>query len=369
MKRVIIIGGGLAGLVTAIQLARAKVRVQLFEKKKYPFHRVCGEYISNEVVPYLRTHNLFPNSFGPSSITRFLLTSTDGNSAHLPLDLGGFGISRYAYDNWLFQIALSEGVQVHQQEEIVDVRFVKNNFEINSQLAVYNSDVVIGSFGKRSKIDLAMGRSFVKKRSPYVGVKYHIKYDHPEGLIALHNFQDGYCGVSNVENGITNLCYLTHRDELKRLGSIKKLEKTILYQNPFLKKIFENADFLFDQPETINEISFETKQPVENHVLMNGDAAGMVTPLCGNGMAMAIHSAKILSELVPQYCQDEISRPALESLYSRKWRQQFETRLWAGRQIQRLFGSTIASNLAVSLARNLKPVARYLISKTHGTPF
>lgn len=369
MKKVTIIGGGLAGLITAIQLARAQVSVQLFEKKKYPFHRVCGEYISNEVVPFLSANHLFPETLCPSSINKFQLTSTNGRSADLPLDLGGFGISRFAFDSWLFHIAVSAGVTIHQQEEIIATSFQNEKFQLHSKLNQYQSDVVVGSFGKRSKIDLVMNRSFTQKRSPYVGVKYHIKYDHPEGLIALHNFKNGYCGISDVENGVTNLCYLTHRDSLKKEGSIKSLEENILYENPFLKEIFQHAEFLWDQPETINEISFETKNPVESHILMSGDAAGMITPLCGNGMAMAIHSAKILSELLIQYCRNEISRAELENTYATKWRNQFATRLWVGRQFQKLFGGKLVSSQAVSLGRNIKPVAHYLISKTHGKPF
>jgi flavin-dependent dehydrogenase len=54
LKRVIIVGGGISGLITAIQLAHADIPSLLIEKKTYPFHRVCGEYISNETVPFLR---------------------------------------------------------------------------------------------------------------------------------------------------------------------------------------------------------------------------------------------------------------------------------------------------------------------------
>ena len=43
-----IVGGGLAGLSLSIQMAKAGYRVILFEKEQYPFHRVCGEYISLE---------------------------------------------------------------------------------------------------------------------------------------------------------------------------------------------------------------------------------------------------------------------------------------------------------------------------------
>jgi menaquinone-9 beta-reductase len=147
------------------------------------------------------------------------------------------------------------------------------------------------------------------------------------------------------------------------------MEESVLYKNPFLKSLFLNSEFLFDRPEVINEISFATKQPVENHVLMAGDAAGMITPLCGNGMALAIHSAKILSELIVQFFAKEINREEMESLYSKKWNALFARRLWAGRQIQQLFGAEWTSNLAVDLMQNVKPVARFLIKQTHGQPF
>jgi 2-polyprenyl-6-methoxyphenol hydroxylase-like FAD-dependent oxidoreductase len=201
-------------------------------------------------------------------------------------------------------------------------------------------------------------------------VKYHIRTDHPPDLIALHNFKDGYCGLSNIEGGKTNLCYLSHRHHLKHYGNLQAMEEAVLFKNPFLKSIFRNSEFLFEKPETINEISFETKSPVEQHILMTGDAAGMITPLCGNGMAMAIHSSKILSEQVIRFCNDpRYTREQLERDYTRSWKAIFEERLWAGRQIQRLFGSEWASNGVVNIARYGKPLALWLVKKTHGKPF
>ena len=97
----IVIGGGLAGLINAILLKRSGLSVLLFEEKKYPFHRVCGEYISNEVIPFLKNHELYPEEFEPAPISQFRLTSISGQSLTMPLDLGGFGISRYVFDKWL----------------------------------------------------------------------------------------------------------------------------------------------------------------------------------------------------------------------------------------------------------------------------
>ncbi len=214
-----------------------------------------------------------------------------------------------------------------------------------------------------------MHRSFVQKHSPYVGIKYHVKTEHQKDLISLHNFKDGYCGMSYIEDGKVNLCYLTHRNNLRRFKSIPEMEKAVLHRNPFLKEIFTHSEFLFEKPEVINEISFETKSPIESHILMTGDAAGMITPLCGNGMAMAIHSAKLVSDLAALFSKGKITRAQMESEYASRWNSLFAKRLWAGRQIQNLFGSEWTSDLAVSIARYAKPVANYLVSKTHGEPF
>ena len=57
---VIVVGGGLAGLINSILIRKAGFEVTLIERKKYPFHRVCGEYVSNEVIPFLKSEGLFP---------------------------------------------------------------------------------------------------------------------------------------------------------------------------------------------------------------------------------------------------------------------------------------------------------------------
>ncbi|MEM9856595.1 MAG: NAD(P)/FAD-dependent oxidoreductase [Bacteroidota bacterium] len=370
MSKVVVIGGGLGGLVASIILSRQGMSVQLFERKKYPFHRVCGEYISNEVRSFLETNNLFPEKVKPANITRFQLTSINGKSATLPLDLGGFGISRYILDEFLAEKAIESGVQVIH-ERVSNLSFENDKFKIKTSKNEYEADFIVGAFGKRSALDKKLNRAFIKKRSPYIGVKYHIKYEaHDLNTVALHNFKGGYCGINSVGEDTLNLCYLAERENLRQTGSIPKMEKNILMKNPFLNAIFNNAEFLFEKPEVINEISFDTKKPVESHVLMCGDAAGMITPLCGNGMAIAIHSGKMVAETVLKYgLQPNFNRETIEKEYTVRWSNMFRNRLRTGRRIQKMFGAPWLSNTAVAICNNVKPVANYLMSKTHGEVF
>ena len=368
---VIIAGGGLAGLCNAISLSRAGLKVHVIEQKSYPVHKVCGEYISNETLPFLQSLQINPDQLNPSKISKLLISSPSGSTIHLPLDLGGFGLSRYTLDHFLYKHALGLGARFTLNDRVEQIHFSDDQFYVRLASGNnYYSKMVIGSYGKRSNLDKFLKRPFMDKHSPYVGIKYHIRSDFPNDLIALHNFQGGYCGISAIENDRYCLCYLSERAKLREAGSIEELEDTVLKRNPYLRHVFDNSDFLYEKPLVINEVSFENKNPVQDHILMSGDAAGMITPLCGNGMAMAIHSAMILSELIIRYYKSaEFGREHLEHYYQKEWRRLFSGRISRGRYIQRLFGHELISDLSIQSLRFLPPLARMIVKSTRGKPF
>ncbi len=372
MPDVIIIGGGLAGLVSSIELARAGHTITVVERKHYPFHRVCGEYVSNEVRPYLESLGLDLTALGAVSITQFRLTAPNGRALTAPLDMGAFGLSRYTLDLALYQLAERVGVRFILNQQVENVTFANDTFTVDTATGdSQQAQLVLGSFGKRSRLDKTMNRPFMNAASPYIGVKYHIRGQ--PGLtrfradeIALHNFQDGYCGMSMIENNTFCLCYLTTRHNLRQHGTIPQMERAVLHRNPILRQVFESAEFLWDKPEVINEISFSPKAAVENHLLMVGDAAGLITPLCGNGMAMAIHGGKIAGKLASSFLQGQINRPDLERQYQTAWSQQFARRLWVGRHVQQLFGSARVTDAAVRFFGAFPPLLSAVIRQTHG---
>src|SRR4030095_12846053 len=102
---VAIAGGGLAGLALSIQCAKAGHRTILFEKEKYPFHKVCGEYISFESWDFLEDLGVPLSQMNLPVIRHLLVTAPNGKTLEHQLPLGGFGISRYRLDAMLAEIA------------------------------------------------------------------------------------------------------------------------------------------------------------------------------------------------------------------------------------------------------------------------
>jgi flavin-dependent dehydrogenase len=371
---VAIVGGGLAGLALSIQCAKAGYKTILFEKEKFPFHKVCGEYISFESWNFLEDLGLPLSQMNLPMIRRLLVTAPNGKTLEQNLPLGGFGLSRYKLDHMLAEIAKTNGVEIIERSKIEDITFENETFNVQSSMHNVKCKVTAGTFGKRSNLDVKWKRKFIlqkqNKLNNYLAVKYHVKINWPGDLIALHNFRNGYCGISQIEDQTFCLCYLTTAKNLEQSdNSVVQMEQQILCENPHLRKIFSEAEILYDSPVTISQISFSKKNQVENHILMIGDAAGMITPLCGNGMSMALHGSKIAFDQIHLFLQNKIPRWQMELDYSNKWKKLFSRRLRTGRVIQGFFGSIVLSNLLISTLKPFPGLTNKLISQTHGQPF
>jgi flavin-dependent dehydrogenase len=361
-------------LALSIQCVRAGYSTIVLEKEKYPFHKVCGEYVSFESWNFLQELGVALSDMALPHISRVMVSSPNGKSLEHTLPLGGFGISRYTLDDTLAGIAKKEGVILAEETKVADVVYRNNSFMIFSSAGETEATVAAGAFGKRSNLDVKWKRHFTQvkpnKLNHYLGVKYHVKTKFPEDLIALHNFDSGYCGISAIEEGKYCLCYLTKGENIKKSqNNIRLMEENILMKNPFLKKIFSESEFLYESPLTISRISFNKKSQVENHVLMIGDASGMITPLCGNGMSMALHGSKLAFEEINQFFQKKTSRFELETQYIQQWEKYFGNRLQTGRLIQGFFGDETLSNLLISFLKPFPGFITYLIRQTHGQPF
>lgn len=366
---VIIIGGGLAGLTASICLAQEGFAVLVLEKNRYPKHKVCGEYVSNEVRPFLEHLGLDLNALGAVNIDTFSISNAKGRELRSKLPLGGFGISRYALDHALYKLALRKGVEF-KFETVLSTSFDDGHFEVRSKQHRYQSKLTIGAFGKRSPLDKKLNRPFIHKKSPWVGIKAHYTLNgFPTNEVALHCFPGGYGGLSMVEEQVINFCYLAHYNDFQQHKNIGAFHENIVSQNPFLKSFLREAQPVFEQPLSIAQISFSKKDQVENHMLTCGDSAGLIHPLCGNGMAMAIHGAQLATKHIVKFFEKTAyNQNQMERDYTQSWNEHFGRRVLFGRKIQSAITNPLLINGLFSIIPNSETFLSKIIRQTHGKP-
>jgi flavin-dependent dehydrogenase len=305
-------------------------------------------------------------SEGAVAIDHFEMSTRDGEVIESSLPLGGFGISRFAFDKLLYDELVKNSKVI--TDTVTSISFEDDVFTVMTQRNdKFNSRFVIGAFGKRSLIDRQMNRKFISERTHWMAVKAHYDYDFPENKVALHNFEGGYCGLSKTESGSVNACYLTTLQSFQKTSGIQDFQQRVMSKNPILKEFFSSAKLLFDKPLSISQISFSKKTTIENHVIMLGDSAGLIHPLCGNGMAMAINSARIFVELFEKtILQGNGNRADLERAYQKAWKKAFADRMRTGSVLQRILLNDTAANYAYRVINRFPGIIPRIIRKTHG---
>ena len=163
---VAIIGGGLAGLALSIQLAKRGHKIILFEKESFPFHKVCGEYISMESWNFLTALGVPLAAMQLPLINNLLLTAPNGTALKTKLPLGGFGISRYLLDATLADLAKRNGVVLLQGTKVEQVEFSDDfllHYKTSSdhKLNTISAKICCAAYGKRSNLDVKWNRSFL----------------------------------------------------------------------------------------------------------------------------------------------------------------------------------------------------------------
>ncbi|AZQ65320.1 FAD-binding protein [Flammeovirga pectinis] len=371
---VIVIGGGLGGLTLSIQLAELGWKVQLIEQKSYPMHRVCGEYVAEEAWGFLTRIGINTASLHLPIIDKLKVSAVNGEYLTANLTSGGRGISRFLLDDLLYQKAIEKGVKVITNTKVLGVQQISKNWDVETKDTIFKAKAVIGAFGKRSNLDKFFRRKYLEENltntrlKNFVGVKYHLKGELASDIIELHNFSGGYCGISKVENDIICMCFLAKGSYLKEAHSLEEMEQKYLSENPFLNKYLK-YERVWDKPLSIAKVDFSQKSISENTIPMLGDAAGIIAPLCGNGMTMAMQASVFLTPLMDSYLKEEISWEQMTDIYHKTWQTTFGKRLFTGRVIQRFFGNSLTTNLLIKFLNNSSYLTKTLIKSTHGEVF
>lgn len=358
---VIIVGGGLGGLAAGIQLAKNGLRVAVFEKKAYPFHKVCGEYLSLESYDFLCSLGVpLPPSRFPR-IERLRLTAPSGFEVSSPLPLGAVGASRYYLDATLAEAARQAGVALFENTRVLQVE--ERPQEVVVQTAEGNRRAAVallahGKYHLRGAVTEAP-----KQARTYIGVKYHIPASVvPAHTIELHTFKGGYLGSSQVEDGKACLCYLADRRQLKN-RSIDALETAIMQENPQTRVLLKAQRL--GKAVTVSQVVLGQRRLGKGRLFFLGDSAGVIAPLCGNGMSMALHASYLLVQSLDGFFRQNYSLAQARRLYERQWKARFGLRMRAGNLLQPLLSVPWLTEAAVRSIGTSRLLPS-LIRLTHG---
>ena len=374
---ILIIGGGPAGSTTALYLSELGFNITLIEKKIFPREVLCGEFLSKEVTDVLKELNIFNDflSLNPNKLNSFRAVDESGIELNSNLNFDAYALKRSVFDLFLLNKARDKNVKVIQPAEVIsttksDCEFISVIEENNGNKLQIKSKLVIGAYGKQNILDKKLGRDFVNKKSNLNGVKFHLPTNllkkQFEDEIRIYTDEELYCGMNQVSDTEMTVCFLENRKQSK-IPSRERLIEVIKSNNLFKKVVSEDAiDFI----KTTNiygtgNIYFGKREVVENGIIMVGDAARVISPLAGDGIGMAMESAKLLYSVFSKYNPDNIDK--IYSDYVTQYEKIFSKRLKTAKIIQGIILNRKSRRLGFGLAKNYPSLLPYLIKFTRNS--
>ncbi len=365
----IIIGAGLAGCSAAIQLASSGIRVLLLEQSRYPVHKLCGEFLSVEVMETFDRLGILESvrKAGASSIRQAYLTTKSGQSFHHVLPGTALGLSRYKLDLILFERSAALGADCRDGVVVKSVSgsLAEGGFEVTTTQGTFTARMVLGAYGKKSALGTMAGTAGTvgtPARSPFVAFKAHYTGLDIPNMIELHAFEGGYCGLSAIESGQVNLCWIGH----DRILQGDRALPPALYTNPVLADRLSKMTRVQSSLNGLSQISLDIKPKFVRDICQIGDTAGMITPLCGDGMAMALRSAELAVPLAVGFLKGELSESQFKRGYESAWNREFWLRLRVGKLMHQAFIQPSLADVGVGLCDRLPALGAWIIQSTRG---
>lgn len=311
----LIIGGGPAGASSAIRLKRNGFTVQLYEKASFPRPKLCGGFLSPESLEDLQELGILDElrRKGAVSVSRTVVASTRGTLIESELPADTLSISRDVMDFLLLEQARAEGV---------DVIVGQDGFQ-----APVARDVTVVATGRLSMpqgtIDQAqLTPWYADTTQRYYGIQAF--FDGVQGIsdqVELDLVESGYVGLVRQKEGGVNVCALTTQDAIQAWGpSLDAILGHFVEENAVLKGHLRTARRRSEWM-SVGPVRMGIRQLVKEKTFFVGDAACVMDPFAGEGMAMALYGSRLLTEALVQ------SKVPPATRYSQTWHKAFDPAL------------------------------------------
>ena len=396
--QITIVGAGPAGVSLAIRLANQGFGVNLIEREKFPRHKLCGEFISPECLAHFKDLEVLTEMLdsGGERITETVFYEPNGKSVCVPSKWfggdvrGALSLSRAEMDFRLMEKAKKCGVNVLEETSVNGILFENNEVcgvkiktndgetgEIFSNLtidATGRANVLTKFVEREISRKSAMAQnskskiSAIENRNPkiqnrLVGFKAHLKNANlPKKVCEIYFFRGGYGGLSFVENGLANHCFLVKAEIVKEFGGdANKIVENVIFQNKRARETMENAAPVFDWlAVSVDGFGRKNLNPAKN-LLTVGDAAAFIDPFTGSGMLMALESANVLAQIVSE---NAFSPEKIAEKYKVLHKEKFQRRLRVCSVIRRAAFVPHFARLLISALSLSKKAREILVHST-----
>ncbi|MCR8630658.1 NAD(P)/FAD-dependent oxidoreductase [Paenibacillus radicis (ex Xue et al. 2023)] len=368
---VAVLGAGIAGSSLAKALADRGWDTVLIDRQRFPRHKVCGEFLSPESQKTLNTLGLLESveSLNPSYINRIRLIFSHGDVVEIPLTGLALGVSRYSLDPALHKAALSSGVHIQTSTTVTAVYPKDNGYMIETKqegtLNKVKVRAVIAAWGSNHRTGLPGYRPVGAAKNTYMGVKSHYMGIEMEPVVELYFFSGGYMGISPIEGGLVNVAALLTQN------AFRDSEKTILglidaaaRRNSKLYQKLGQATPIDGTQAAVAPVGLSRKPNPWDMIPLIGDAALMIPPLCGDGMSMALRSARLSLPLADSYLRGELSLAMWQHRYALSIQREFKSPLRWGRFLQWLLGLPVMPRFLPGLANLVPGLASGMVQAT-----
>ena len=320
----VVVGGGPAGSVTAMLLARAGAAVTLLEQRTFPRPKPCGDCISPGANAILQRIGVLDRILaeGPARLEGWHL-ATDG--AEFQAGFGGaavsFAMERARFDAILLDAARDAGVKVLTGARVTNLlrsprRITGVSASINGKDTPIGAGVTVGADGLRSRVARRLGAHARRPRLRKVSLTAHLR-DVPNvrPLGEMHLRGNACLGIAPVEPDTNPLCNVTVviSGKIEAINTSQRAAPGIMLRDALARFPERDLSGLVTRDTAVlasGPFDWPVRRVVHEGAVLVGDAAGYYDPFTGQGIYQALAGAELLAR---HLLTDEL--PAFENAY------------------------------------------------------
>lgn len=331
MIDVLVIGGGPAGAVAGILLARGGARVRLIERALFPRDKLCGDTLNPGALALLNRLGLGDISSAGLPVHGMIVTGPDGVrvEGRYPAGIRGRAIRRSDLDAAILRAAASAGVEIEQGITVTspivsDGRVAGVTMRAGGTARRLMAPLTIAADGRRSRIAFGLGLARHPRRPRRWAIGgYYEGVCELTALGEMHIREHAYLGVAPLPDGLTNAC-LVIESPRDLFDPADKLD-AVVHADPATGDRFADARRC-GPVSVLGPLAVEARAAGMPGLLLAGDAAGFIDPMTGDGLRFAIAGAELAARAAGEYFEGRLASPHValavwrRDLFGVKWR-------------------------------------------------